>query len=771
MTSFTSDTRSGVAAAQPLLSVSPFRALYQLEDEGSGLDSISPQRLSFLGELQDEEFDHAVFEAIAEASALHDLAGEVDGDGVIRQHFASLQRELEIAIDAAADRFARSDLKTLDRTEAEAFFESYTPEQEMGPAFENLFGGIWNKIKKAAGSAIDLAKSGVASLANLALGPLLNKLRPLIPILLTKVLRFARHKIPAQYQPILTQLAQRFGVKMEMLTGAEGEDFVASGIGEIQNEFDAQLAGVVLAPGEVERNLEVARHTVESETPERDPLADLDRARTELTGRLSRLKEGEDAAPAFENFIPALLPLIGLGIRMIGRPKVVNFLARLLSGLLGKFMGPLGTPALSQAIVDAGLRLIHLEATPEAAEAAAHSAVVSTLEDTVRRVAGLPEYMLDDQELLEGAALEAFESAAAANLPPVLSQETYRARPELRESATFPGTWILRPIGGRHRYKKYSRVLRVHITPEKAHAAETFGGSTLAEFLEEQMGQAPGAEFEADVQLYESVPGTFLPDIARMERETPGLGSSSEAAYGQLHPLTPAAAGVVLGEPGLGRRASPASLASRHSVVPGQRFYHLSMPGARPPASPAGPGRLRRHSRLKVILDLTKDEIRVRLYLAEARAQQLLVKLRQKGHVGVVLAAMRPMLEKKLEMALTPRHHGGVKVIHPNVAPQQAGGAILQKLPQDLTGALRFHLLHWILKGLKGYFENHAPQVLAAIETPQDGVTLTLTFHAPPGLAALRDALKGRAVLTGAAAFQGAAPSTDVIVSPGHPHG
>jgi hypothetical protein len=756
-----------------VFTASPFRTLYLLEDEMSGLDPTSSQRLAFVGELQDEEFDHAVFEAVAEASALHDEVGDADGGHAIRQHFSTLQRELENAIDAAAQRFANVDLRSVDQTEAEAFFDGYTPEQEMSPAFENLFGGIWNKIKKAASGAINLAKSGVSALANLALGPLLGKLKPLVPMLLKRVLQFARNKIPAQFQPILTQLAQRFGVQLE---ASEGED-AGSGIGEIQNEFDGQLAEVVFAPGEVERNLEVARQALESAAPERHSLEELDRARAELTERLSSLKEGEDPAPAFENFIPVLLPVIGLGIKMIGRPRVVNFLAKLLGGLLGRFIGPLGTPALSQAIVDAGLKLLHLEATPEAGETAAHSAVVSTVEDTVRRVAALPEYMLDDQELLEGAALEAFESAAAANLPPVLSQDTYRARPELRESATFPGTWLLYPLGRRHhhrhhhhRYKKFSRVLRARITPEKAREVETFGGSTLAEFLEEQMGQSPGAEFEANVHIYESLPGTLLPDITRMEQETPGLGSSAEAAYGQLHPLTPAAAGLVLGEPGLGRHASPAHLAGRHHIGAGQRFYHLSMPGARPPASPAGPGHLRRHSRIKVILDLTKDEIRLRIYLAEARAQKLLVKLRQKEHVGVVLTSMRRMLEKKLERALTPHHHGGVKVIHPSVPPQQANGAILQKFPATLIAALRSHLLHWTLKGLKGLFENQAPQVLAAIETPHDGVMFTLTFHAPPGLAALRDALSGRPVPAGDAAFQGAAPTADVKVTPGHVH-
>ena len=54
------------------------------------------------------------------------------------------------------------------------------------------------------------------------------------------------------------------------------------------------------------------------------------------------------------------------------------------------------------------------------------------VKDTVRRVAGLPDYLLDDQELFEGFALEAFELAAAANLPHVLPAEAYREAPRPR---------------------------------------------------------------------------------------------------------------------------------------------------------------------------------------------------------------------------------------------------------------------------------------------------------------------------------------------------
>jgi hypothetical protein len=42
--------------------------------------------------------------------------------------------------------------------------------------------------------------------------------------------------------------------------------------------------------------------------------------------------------------------------------------------------------------------------------------VAGTVEETVNRVASLPDYVLDNQELPEGFALEAFEQAVVRQL-------------------------------------------------------------------------------------------------------------------------------------------------------------------------------------------------------------------------------------------------------------------------------------------------------------------------------------------------------------------
>src|SRR4029077_20442647 len=98
-------------------------------------------------------------------------------------------------------------------------------------------------------------------------------------------------------------------------------------------------------------------------------------------------------------------------MRLIGRPRVVNFLAGLLGKLITNLIGPQQAPALSRAIVDAGLKLVNLEAEDEAPNRLATAAVTATVEETLTRVASLPDHILDNQELLGGFGREAFERA------------------------------------------------------------------------------------------------------------------------------------------------------------------------------------------------------------------------------------------------------------------------------------------------------------------------------------------------------------------------
>jgi hypothetical protein len=749
---------------------SPFLAVYELDETGGYSDPSGQEQRTFPAEMHDEELDEAIYEAIAEASELCDRAGAAgdrrESERLLNQHFQPLQREVDRLLNRAADRFGDTTAEAADPNEVAQFFETYAPDQEMQPAFENLFGGLLRGIKNVAGKAINLAKKGVLAVGSFALKALFGQLNTIIKPLLEQVLRRAIDGLPAPLKPVATQLAQRFG-----LAETAGDVNEASGgTDDIQREFHERCGRLLFAPSSVQGELEAAQFASESASPGGISLDRLDQARTRLADRLSRLSRGDTPAPAFEEFLPAILPALQFGEKLIGRDRLLGGLAKLLGLFLGRFVGPQYTPPLSKAIADAGLKLFGLEATPEDANRAARTAVIATVEDAARRITELPEYVLDNQEMFEGAALEALEQSAAANFPAVLREEVYRSRPELRESAVLRGTWIVKPLGGPMRFKKYSRALRTCITPEKARAVEGFGGATLAEFLEEQMGMPPGEEVTAEAHLYEAMPGTTLPQLSRLESDVPGLGSSAEASYKRLHPLTHHAAGVLLGEPGMGRHFSPHDLQSHRHVRPGHRFYHLAIDRARPAPSSGGARRLRRHNSLKIVFDFNGSEIRTRLYLGESRAQHLLLKLRQQGQEGVILTALHATLHKKLEAALEPHAHGAVRIIHPDVATRQATGEALKRLPAELSSQLRHHLAKWMLKAVQETLKTRAKEIEAAIESHQDGFSFLITFHNPPSLDLLKNAFALHPSPAAKAAFSDEEPQYTVKIASGHPH-
>ncbi|HEX9782575.1 MAG TPA: hypothetical protein VGA56_07575 [Opitutaceae bacterium] len=770
---------------------SPFLSVYEIEEGGAFANPQDEEFIEFVNELQDEEFDEALFELVNEAAALADsrlsyeqpdpMGMNYKIERALEHHFDPLVSEAEAMFAKLATELGHRDVHSLTEEEIETLVDQHRPSVEFNPAFENFWGKLKKTLKKAAGKAVKLARKGVSLAAKLGLGPILYKLRALIKPLLRRVLQAAIRKLPTQVQPYATKLAERLGflkgtgntstapsgTEAAATTGADAVPAEANAatadVSEIQQKFNEHVASVLFAPSEIEQEMEVAETRTESQPANTFSLADLDNARQQFVEGLGRLHEGEDPTPHVENFLPAILPALKIGIRLAGRKRVVRFLSRLLGKLIKKFVDSQHVPALSQAIVDAGLRLINLEAT----EDDARSAVAATVEETVHRVAALPDYVLDDQELLEGFAMEAFEQAASANLPPVLPEDTYLKRPDLLEARTVRGAWLAMPWRKkRKRYKKYSRVIRTKVTPHKAAAVETFGGEPLAEFLEEQLGLAPGEDVDANVHLYEAVPGTSLPELSRLEENTPGLGNG--VGYEQLHPLTPEAAGILLGEPGLGRAAGARYLANPHTSQVGQRFYYLEIPGKKLLTTPGAGGKPkpRRRTRVQLKLDFRASEIRVCLYLSEVRAQELAVKLRQQAHLGMVVTRLQRILERGLGRALLGSHRR-LKVVHSAVVPNQWGTA-LQRLPSLMPRILLGRLKEWILKALSEQLKQQAQQFISASEEPADGVTLVIAIASPPGFAQLRDALKGKLPSQATLGTPGGTPNVTIKIVPGY---
>ena len=404
-------------------------------------------------------------------------------------------------IGGLAMEFDQRSTIAISHGEIESFLDRYVPTEELGPSFEHFFGKLKKAIKKVASKAVNLAKKGVGAVATLGLGPILNKVKALVKPLLKKVLQAAIKKLPSGIQPIATSLAVKLGFQKApepppASDSATGADSTAANMstatptddtsattgdadsstndatvdpGSIQHEFHQQIATLLFAPSSVEQDLEVAKAHAQSQATTPDPLAELDGARSDFIDELTRLREGEDADAGRRAVHPG--DLAGAEDRhSAGRTKT----SRRIPGVtaspssFGAYVGPQNAPALSKSVVDAGLGLLSLESPAEDETQAAGSLVAAAVEEATRRVAALPDYVLDDRELLEGYALEAVEQSLAANLPPTLSPATYRKRPELIESSRHRGVWLPMPLGRRcKRYKKYSRVLRR--TPDAAH--------------------------------------------------------------------------------------------------------------------------------------------------------------------------------------------------------------------------------------------------------------------------------------------------------------
>lgn len=776
---------------------SPFVSVYELEGHTEFVDPEQEAYSTLAQELYDEEFDEALFELMIEARGLHEehmvsSAQSVEGERLLSQHFNQLIREAEATVAAFEREFGSRQVSSLTEGELDAFAERYTPATTVSPEFEDFL-GKWKK------KLVRLAKKAGKFALTMGLGPVLNKIKSLVKPLLNKVLQMAIGKLPESVRPAARQLADRLfnrrpkGAANSMRPDASGAADAAadssaptgpvapedpgsgvqapagSNITEIQQEFDQQLANLFLASDEVDLELEVARVRSEERQPTVPVYSDLDQARERFINELQQLKEGEDPAPIIQNFLPAVLPALSLGVRLAGRGRVVGFLANLLAKVIAKLIGPQAAPALSRAIVDVGLRMLSLEVSSQDEARAAASSVAATVEETVRRVSSLPEYVLDNQELLEGFALEAFEQSAAANLPPILSEAVYRERSDLLESQNANTCWIMLPLNRRKRYKKCGRTFKVRISPYMADEIESFEGP-LADYLQDQLGVEEGEEVEAEVNLYETLPGTTLPDIAREESETPGIGAARSRSTAQFHPLTPKAASLLLGAPRMGRNLLWGT--NHRNVGVGQRLYRVSIAGKRLLAAPGPDGkpRARRLGGLRVTLDCSKDEIRVCIFLSEVKAQRLAVRLRRQSHLGTVAAVFQRYIGRRLPPILQGDRPARIRIVQVGLAPDEALGTALKRLPSAATTALTTKVQEFLVSAFAEFAKDQSRQILAAAEDTADGITLKFTIARPPGLTQVGQALvrNGRTAGVVDAIRRGNKPEVRVEVAPGY---
>lgn len=727
---------------------SPFVTEYAGEEGEYGPQA--EEFASLASEFYDPEFEEALEDLVNEASAVAEQQPSfesedpaqlrLESERALRDYLEPLAEATEAMLDRLTVGLGDRDISQLSEAELDAVMEQLAPtDGGLSPAFEGFLGGMLKKARKAVHGALSKVMPHKI---------ILNRLKGLVRPLLERVLRGAIDKLPVAVRPIAQQLAKHF---LGSALGGDGGpgakasarkpgrrsrkkgELAAADSSEIQDELDAQLAGYLVQGEDFERAAAVEQAVADQEGPTGDPIRELEQARSDFARQVTALDESEDPRPVVEQFVPAILAALKLGIRVIGRPKVVNFLAGMVAKLISKYVGKQQAVTLSRGLVDVGLRLVSLEAAEDPAPVVAGYTLASTVEDTVNRLVDTaPESAWEDEAVFEGYVAEAFQQAASAHFPDPM------IRPELHEAEQASGAWVALPERTRRKlYKKYSRVLEVTITPQVAAAVRTFRGTLLRDFLRNRLGISTEKSVQARAHLYEAIPGTRLALIAMSEKKVPGLGNPRRDAWSLIQPLTPDAAGLLLKEPGLGRPVDAQFLARRGRVGVGQRFYFLEIQGARVRMAPRGRNRAAgpaRTSTTSVVLDLPKRQLRVFVYYSEADGQELVGHMKRKLPLSALLTALRAKID--ITKIGTGDRVGGIRIIHETM-PEAEG------LGDQLKGKLFEWLLDVLRRELEARYDRFAAEFQKALEVRDaDGVSVIIVFQAPPLLERVRAMLK-----------------------------
>jgi hypothetical protein len=768
---------------------SPFKQTFEAPDKGAAITPADEAFAELLAELNDPEFETTLYNLAAEAEDTYSskISNEFAmGDRYtpyvtqqVNQYLDPLAQETERILDKISEHFSGNNL--VDQTEAniEQLFEQFEFERvPLSPAQEQFLGSLIKKAKSVVKAGVNLAKKGISAVGKiLPINIILDKLKKLVRPLLEKVLKFAINKLPKQFQPHAQTLAKKL-LNLEAISTSlayESSNATSGDLESIQYELDNNIANLLFSSDETQGEDVIQNYLFSSEAYDREllyetgglSLPSVDSARQKFIDDLKNLKEGESAVPVIENFIPAVIlaaqPIIKMAISIIGRPKVINFLAGLLSKLVEKYIPKDVAKPLSAKIIDIGMSAIGFETFEADRSDLAYEAIANTIEETIQNMGSMNESVLNDQEGLTSVMLDSFESAAANNFPSSYIKE------ELRKSKQ-PGSWVLKPRNGpRHYYKKFTHVFPVTIDPAIANSITTFRGVPLANFLRDKLGLDPSKPFQARAHLYEAINDTWLSRISRSEN-VPGLGTAQPYGWVQIHPLSVQAATMLLKEPGLGKDLSPQFTKNRHKIKVGQRFFYLEISGARlklpyvskkkdstgTESGKPGTGKIivPRSSDIQGVINLIRSEIRFNYFFSEEDAKSIVEKLNRNDYLGASLT-IRHSVRNVLNDLLVRNVGNKVKIVHEalpemyldnvneeNFAPLAAIGSIALNAGKEILKKVVEKLVEKIselaYQAIVNYFKARAAEFKQAQASPDDGVTIKIIWVNIPGMSTIR---------------------------------
>ncbi|TCN41813.1 hypothetical protein EV644_104195 [Kribbella orskensis] len=639
---------------------------------------------ALMNELEDEGFREAVESLVDEVAGRHLMAAERWPDD--QQSEAVAEAEATSFVEGLADsvdrglselelRYENRRIDSLTADEIDSVLGEYARDPDS--LSEQLFGGL---VKKAFNVAKSVAKGAVAGLSRLVpLGPVFGVLRKLVRPLLKRVLDKAINRLPPALRAPATQLAAKLGL-------SEAEEPTEAGQ-DLTEEFDRQYAELLLAPSEADQAELLLELEQDTSGRAESPITTLDQAREVLTHQLAEAEPGRPPTEQLEQFIPAVMaamPLIRTGVRIIGRARIKNFLASQLANLIQGYIGPQAARALAPQVADTGLRLLSLEG--ESPELLGAEALVSTLEEAVTRVVGLPPEAFEEPLRLEAEVQEALASAAVHHLPAELLRDDLAGY----DTEAGTGPWITMPRRTRHRrYRRSARRYDVQITRPQASGVELPGPETLEDrLLEAGVSAWP---VSAEVELFEAMVGTQAGHLA--------AGEGADASPAEFEELSPVNAALLLGRPALGTRYVPGGPVTR-------RFFRLVVPGRKV---------VRRRHRvyLRLRAQGPQPELRVHVRIGERLAGQIATMLSRNNQTEVVALFGRllgPRVQEHVASRLTAL-----------LSRAKSGSATRGR---ELAG----QVLEQVKTQLAKELATSQEALSAAAKDPKPGLTLTFAF-------------------------------------------
>ncbi|RPE14216.1 hypothetical protein EGT74_12140 [Chitinophaga lutea] len=739
---------------------SPFRVVGKLNGRQTGTDRKAESFVSVMNELHDDEFNEQLEDLLNEVKDFQEryISREryMNNEHYTRQltqnYYKPLVREVDEFLDTMSQQGYEADTSAKDIGEIESFLDEYEfNTADLTEVQEQFLGGLKKLAKKAVG-AVGKIKKGIVKVgkfaANLALGPIFNRIKGVMKKFLAGILQKGTNLLPEKYRGIAQTLAGKIlppslqpAVNIPAAAQAPAEqDSTRDAAENIQDGLNAATAQLLMADNETEwKSLEMELDRV-LETGDDNAYEATDNAKDNFVTALNELEDGESPAPAVEEFVTAVTTALKFAVPLVGRERLKGWAVSLVSKLIAPLAGKENSQALSRLLVDKGFAMLNLEA---AANTSANTAVAEVVENTIRQIPEFPQYVLEDRQLFERYIVNAFEQSAAAYLPDLLPEQAYNAKPELRESNERSVMWKNEEAEEDGGNKVLSEVIDTEINPYIANEIKTFGGIPLAVFLRDRMGIQVNSTIPVRVHLFESSPRHDLYQIAKKARGVRGLGSGARSAWMQLHPFTSIAAGLLMREPGLGCRKS--QCLQKQKSGRGHRYYYLEIDGARPQYFQPLNGRqvLRRHTHLKAQLNFPASHAALTLYLGEHDAQAIAACLRKKNQPEAAQIMLMMAFREGMKHIFSYGKSDYLRIIHPKVLPGNRSGMAIDNVPPVIIRAFGEAVTAWAGKAFIGFLREQAEQFVKAAEDHADGVSLRISFSNPPDMAVLNDAFAG----------------------------